>query len=78
MLRAKIEPEEVELYTDEEVREALVAFVMGHGSQKDAAADLGISPQYLTDILYRRRVMSQAVASRLGFTLSVWTWRKKP
>jgi transcriptional regulator with XRE-family HTH domain len=36
-------------------------------TQKDVAKDLGISPQYLSDILKGRREISAEVARRLGF-----------
>ncbi len=36
------------------------------GSQVKAAAELGISPAYLTDILYGRRAISSSVALKLG------------
>jgi len=36
-------------------------------TQKDVAKDLGISPQYLSDILKGRREISTEIARRLGF-----------
>jgi DNA-binding transcriptional regulator YdaS (Cro superfamily) len=36
------------------------------GSQKDAASVLGISPQYLNDLLLGRREASEAILQKLG------------
>lgn len=38
------------------------------GSQKVAAISLGISTQYLNDLLRGRRNVSEEIASKLGFT----------
>lgn len=37
------------------------------GSQKQAARELGISPQYLNDIIGYRREVSDNVAFRMGY-----------
>lgn len=37
------------------------------GSQKKVAESLGISPQYLNDVLAGRREISEALAERLGY-----------
>lgn len=44
----------------------LRAFVKRHNTQKDAAAALGISPQYLGDLLTERRDFSDTVLQKLG------------
>ena len=35
--------------------------------QKDVAEELGISTQYLTDLLYRRRNISNEIAAKFGY-----------
>lgn len=48
-----------------------------HGTQKDAADHLGITPQYLHDILTGRREISANVAQRLGLVkLTIYEERK--
>jgi DNA-binding transcriptional regulator YdaS (Cro superfamily) len=37
------------------------------GSQKQAAIQLGITPQYLNDILHQRREISTRVADAMGY-----------
>jgi transcriptional regulator with XRE-family HTH domain len=44
----------------------LRAFVRYHLTQRDAAAALGISPAYLSDLLRGQRTFSARVLARLG------------
>lgn len=74
MLKGRIEPQEVRLYSDEEVRTALRDFVSSHPTQQAAAAALAIKPAYLSDILSRRRGVSDNVARRLGFMPTTLPW----
>lgn len=48
--------------------------IEARGSQKAVAEELGISPQYLSDILNGRRSVSDRVAEALGME-RVTTWR---
>ena len=41
--------------------------IKDQGSQKQAAVILGISPQYLNDIIMGRRAISDRVARKLGY-----------
>ena len=41
--------------------------LISDSSQKAVAYNLGITPQYLSDILKRRRSISERVAKELGF-----------
>ena len=54
-------------YTPDDVFNDLVKLVAKAGSQKDAANALNIRPQYLCDILLRRRALSPVVARALGY-----------
>ncbi len=42
-------------------------FIENQGSQKKAAEILGISPQYLNDIIMGRRPISDRVARKFGY-----------
>jgi plasmid maintenance system antidote protein VapI len=42
--------------------------VRHEGSQKAAAKHIGVSAQYLSDVLNRRREISAALAEKLGYT----------
>lgn len=55
------------VYIDSDVVEVLKTKMKGYSSQQEFAHDFGISPQYLTDILKRRREISASVAFKLGF-----------
>ena len=44
----------------------LRTYVSAHASQQAAAQALGISPQYITDLLRGRRGFSAAMLSKLG------------
>ncbi len=46
--------------------ETLRAFVANYPTQRQAAAALGISPVYLSDILNERRDFSNTVLEKLG------------
>lgn len=48
------------------VQKIIAETVQIEGSQKKAAERLGISPQYLNDILRGRREISEAVANKYG------------
>lgn len=74
MLKGTIEPKEVRLYSDEEVRTTLRGFVNQYPTQQEAAAALGIKPAYLSDILGKRRGVSDNVARRLGFVPTSLPW----
>lgn len=53
--------------TENELVELLKQSVSPNQTQKEVASRLGISPQYLHDILWRRRSISDDVARALGF-----------
>jgi hypothetical protein len=57
--------------TPNQAMESLKKLVSGCKTQKDAAHKLGITPQYLCDILYGRRDISESVATSLGFERKV-------
>lgn len=59
------------LYEEQEVHAALQKFVAEHGTQVSAAKALGISVQYLGDLLSQRRDMTDTVAQQLGYTKKV-------
>lgn len=44
-------------------------------SQREVAIEMGVSPQYISDILAGRRAVSEAVAGKLGFEKSC-VWKK--
>ena len=52
--------------TDINALETLRNFVQTHGTQKQAAALLGIKQQYLSDLLKERRGLSPRVLKALG------------
>lgn len=45
---------------------ALKQFVSTHATQLEAAAALGISPAYLSDLLNKRRDLSAKILAKLG------------
>jgi hypothetical protein len=51
----------------EEFMKEVNAFVSEFDSQKDAAAALGITPAYLSDILNRRCNISDRIAAKFGY-----------
>jgi predicted transcriptional regulator len=53
----------------ERLRKWLEMYV-NHSDQKSVAAKLGMSPQYLNDILRKRRHVTRAVAKRMPALLS--------
>ena len=63
-------PKEV---TDSEIMELLVAFVKSQPSQKVAAENLGMSPQYLSDVLKGNRAIPEFVGGSFGY-LKVSRW----
>lgn len=46
---------------------SLIAWRARQTSQKETAAFLGVSPQYLSDVLKRRRYLSETVAEKMGY-----------
>jgi plasmid maintenance system antidote protein VapI len=54
------------------VKDAILAR-LANSSQKDLAAELGISPQYFSDIIREKREISPKVAEKLGYQRS---WEK--
>ena len=58
------------LFDEREMHLALEIFVQRYATQALAARELGISPQYLSDILTRRRDFGKKIAQRLGFVYS--------
>jgi len=68
--------EELCLCSDDDVYAALKAMVDVQGTQLTVAWSLGVSPQYITDILRRRRNISKEFAAKLGFVPSLWPWVK--
>ena len=55
------------LKTEAELRGILGAFVLARGSQVRAAEALGVSRQYLNDVLRGRREIGPAIWSGLGY-----------
>lgn len=55
---------------------ASLQFYCKDKTQKQAAAELGISAQYLSDVLNGHRPMSEKLASKLGWEKIV-TWVPK-
>lgn len=53
----------------------LLKFVNKHATQKEAAKALGISAQYLADVLRGRRAVTDKLAKKLGFTRET-RWRR--
>lgn len=53
-----------DVYTD------LKGLVLRCGSQQAAAKHLGISPQYLCDVIAGRRAVSKRLAAALGYRLA--------
>ena len=48
---------------------SMLAHRANETSQKEVAAMLGVTPQYLCDILKRRRPITAAIAEKVGFRL---------
>lgn len=53
--------------TEHEMLDILTALVESHGSQRKAAAHLGISTGQLNDVLHGRFPVSDTIARKLGF-----------
>lgn len=51
--------------------EVLKAYVVSHGSRKAAAVAIGITEQYLGDILNGNRGFSDAVLAKLGLKSAI-------
>ena len=49
----------------------------GKKTNRDFSSELGISPQYLTDIYKRRREISESLAQSFGFTRIVSIEKEK-
>jgi DNA-binding transcriptional regulator YdaS (Cro superfamily) len=56
---------------DEKVLVKLRAYVKMCGSQKEAAHRLGLSAQYISDLMKGRRRVSESIANKFGFT-AMW------
>lgn len=68
-----------ELYTANQIALEIYALVFALGSQKKAAAKIGISPQYLNDIIHGRREVSPQVAEFFGYTrLCLFSKKEEP
>lgn len=50
------------------LRKRILALIETHGSQKNAAAALGMSAQYLSDVLRGRRTPGPKILKALGLT----------
>lgn len=61
----------MEYSTPLELIELLRAYCVTQGSQKAAAATLGVSGAYLNDMLHNRRGIPDGIASTLGYTKQV-------
>ena len=61
---------EYPVMTEQDARKVLAKIVREQGSQLDAAAMLGISAQYVNDLLHGRRRFSTTVLEKLGLR---WT-----
>ena len=58
---------EMEAITELEIYDKLRRLVLVCNTQKDAARQLGISPQYLSDVLRSWREISNELAGKLGY-----------
>lgn len=54
-------------YTSDDVMGSLREKVEQAGSQKQIATELGITPQYLNDILSDKRRLTEELAAAIGF-----------
>ena len=54
-------------YSEADIRWKLRQLANKHGSQKKLAQHLGISEQFLSDILHERRAVPAPLAARLGY-----------
>lgn len=63
---------------DKQIYDALEALINKHGSKTAAAISLGISSQYLNDILHFRRSVSERVGRALGFRRMIIWIKDKP
>lgn len=54
-------------HTNEDMLQILTNNIVNAGSQKKAAKKLGITPQYLCDIMKGKRLVSEDIAKQLGF-----------
>lgn len=57
--------------------DALVEFVAGFSTQKDAARALGVTPAHLTDMLKRRRSITPTTLDRMGYETRITIERKR-
>lgn len=53
--------------TEKELINILKQSISSNQTQKEIAKQIGVSPQYLHDILWERRKISEDVAKALGF-----------
>ena len=63
----EVDDDRMNYYTEFEMVKRLTDVVRKAGSQKEAARRLGISPQYLHDILGRGRPIGPKVLKALGY-----------
>ena len=63
-------------YTESEVLDVLRKQVE-KGTYREAAASIGVVPQYLNDVLSGRRLLSAKLALRLGFVKLPTTYVRK-
>ena len=56
------------LYTTDDVLHAIRKRVRAAGTQVRVAAELGVSPVYLSDVLARRRAPGPTLLAALGYT----------
>lgn len=54
-------------YTEQDVLNRLKEYAKEIGSPAEAARQLGITPQYIGDILHGNRGISEAIANKLGY-----------
>lgn len=54
-------------FSEDQVYQVLLVKAQELGSQKELAKFLGISPQYVSDLIYKRRELSTAIINKLGF-----------
>jgi hypothetical protein len=80
MLKGKTVPSdsvEMVLLTNDEAMEEFRLWVRSCGTQKAAAEALGVTPQYISDILAGRRTLSEPMAAKLGLEPSGLPWRRE-
>jgi transcriptional regulator with XRE-family HTH domain len=64
-------------YTAGEVMKFLRERTQGRGAQKECAAELGVSAQYLSDVLADKRRLTPELASAIGFIKQPDRYKRK-